>query len=89
MNEQSEVILCASEKTDTRITLGTYRGIERVDIRIYCDINGERRPTKKGVSVPILLIPRLIESLQTLFDQSEAGPDIKTMNEQIRKAAEI
>jgi hypothetical protein len=89
MSEQREVILCASEKTDTRITLGTYRGIERVDIRIYCDINGERRPTKKGVSVPILLIPRLIESLQTLFDQSEAGPDIKTMNEQIRKAAEI
>lgn len=72
----SEFILHAGERTDTRVTRSSFKGIERVDIRLYADVNGERRPTRKGVSIPIERVPDLITALQAL--SARVGSEIES-----------
>ncbi len=64
----NEIILYESGSVDVRITRAAYKGSERVDIRIWADIAGERRPTKKGVSVPLERVPVLIDALHAMLE---------------------
>lgn len=68
----SETILFASDWSDTRVTRSIFKGVDRVDIRQFIDIKGERRPTKKGVSIPMDHVPDLIAVLQALSAGGEA-----------------
>ena len=39
---------------EVRITKSMFKGSERIDIRLYAlDRDGEHKPTKKGISLPI------------------------------------
>lgn len=62
----SEIILMAFDHSDVRITRSIFKGVERIDIRTFLDINGERRPTKKGVSVPLDRVSDLIDALRAM-----------------------
>jgi hypothetical protein len=62
----NEIILLATDRTDLRVTRSYFRGVDRVDIRTYMDIDGERRPTKKGVSIAREWLPDLITALLAL-----------------------
>jgi hypothetical protein len=62
----NEIILMAFERADIRVTRSTFKDVDRIDIRNYLDIDGERRPTKKGVSIPLDRVPDLIAALQAL-----------------------
>lgn len=68
----SETILFASDWSDTRVTRSTFKGVDRIDIRQFIDIKGERRPTKKGVSIPLDRVPDLIAALQALSAGGDA-----------------
>lgn len=70
-----EIIVHATDRTDTRITRTIFKGVERVDIRVYMDIDGERRPTKKGVSLPLDKLPALIDALRVMQSQGALAGD--------------
>jgi hypothetical protein len=54
-------------RAELRVTLDTFNGQPRLDLRTWCDYpsaGGETRgPTKKGVSVPLSQVPDLIAAL--------------------------
>lgn len=52
---------------EVRISLAPYKGVDRIDIRTWCEISktsGVLSPTKQGVSLPIVDLPELIQALQ-------------------------
>jgi hypothetical protein len=59
-------VLPKNSREEVRITLGAYKGVERLDIRVFADIEGLglHIPTKKGVSVRLEQLPELIVALQ-------------------------
>lgn len=61
-----EIVVLSSVWSDTRVTRSTFKGVDRIDIRTFMDISGERRPTKKGVSIPLDRLPYLIAALQSV-----------------------
>ena len=48
----------------TRLVLNRYKGWDLIDLRQYSDVEGDLRPTKKGVSVHVRDVPRLIAGFQ-------------------------
>jgi len=48
------------------VQLREFRGFQLLDIRVHYrpDDGGEARPTKKGISVSVNLIPKMLESVQ-------------------------
>ena len=62
------------------VQLREFRGHQLLDIRVHfrADDGGEARPTKKGISVSIHLIPTLLDSIQgALQALGEAGVELK------------
>lgn len=55
------------DRAEVRVTLDTFNGKARVDIRTWADYHAgpvlTRRPTKKGVSLPIADLPALALAL--------------------------
>ncbi|HUG00645.1 MAG TPA: transcriptional coactivator p15/PC4 family protein [Longimicrobiales bacterium] len=50
---------------ELRVTRSTFRGAERIDVRMYVPYqDGELGPTRKGVSVRVEDLPRLRDALQ-------------------------
>lgn len=49
-----------------RITRGSYKETQYLDIRLFFldPKDGELRPTKKGLTLPVKLLPELIKGLQ-------------------------
>lgn len=62
----NEIVIHAGDKWDIRASRSQFKGVDRIDIRTFVDIEGERRPTKKGVSIPLDRLPDLITALQAL-----------------------
>ena len=65
-----EKLISTFEKNATeeiRVQLREYRGHQLLDIRVfyYPEEGGEARPTKKGVSVSVSLVPKLREAIGT------------------------
>jgi len=70
---------------EVRITLGTYRGYDLVSARIWTDADdgGDRRPTRKGLTLRVERLPELVAALRQaeeearrvglLEEDSEAG----------------
>jgi hypothetical protein len=63
---QPIAILPKNSREEVRITLGAYKGVERLDIRVFADINGlgVYMPTKKGVSIKVNQLRELIAGLE-------------------------
>lgn len=53
-------------REDVQIALDDFHGIDLIDIRVFAafDDTGQRKQTKKGVSLKIGKLPSLIEALQ-------------------------
>jgi hypothetical protein len=49
-----------------RFSISTYRGREYLDVRQWVEIDGELRPTRKGISLPRDFLPELLEGVEAL-----------------------
>jgi hypothetical protein len=49
-----------------RASVSTYRGKEYLDLRLWVTIDGEFKPTKKGISVHRDYLPQLREAVERL-----------------------
>jgi hypothetical protein len=67
-------VLPKNSREEVRITVGAYKGIERLDIRVFADINGlgVHVATKKGVSFRLDQLPELISELQKIVAAPKA-----------------
>lgn len=61
-----EIMLVDAGASDTRVKLVRYRGVVRVDLRLYTDVAGQRVPTKRGVSLNADKLDDLIAALQAV-----------------------
>jgi hypothetical protein len=58
-----------NQREEVRVALDTFKGVDLRDVRVYANFDndnddGERRPTKKGVSVKVDKIRALIDALE-------------------------
>ena len=61
-------VVTRNKGEDVRVSLGSYAGVELVDVRTFSDLrDGERRATKKGVSLKVERLPELITALQLAY----------------------
>jgi hypothetical protein len=74
MSEQ-KVVLNGESSSPIVVSRSVYRGVERLDIRryYYATGDGELRPTKKGVSLPIEsgLAAQAVQVLQAMLNGSD------------------
>lgn len=56
------------------ISLEQFRGHNLLDIRSYADFDnsGERRPTKKGITLRVSAIPELLEALNLAHAEAKS-----------------
>lgn len=47
-----------------RVSLTAFKGYNLVDVRVYCERDGEAKPTKAGVSVNVERLPELCAALE-------------------------
>jgi hypothetical protein len=65
----AEVLVAVVEKNRTqevRVYLSAWKGCNLIDVRTYvepCDMDGERRPTRRGVTLALGRLPELIDGL--------------------------
>ena len=67
-NERLVAQIQKNSKEEIRIAVSTYKDIPLIQIRTYAAYNNgdELRPTKKGVSMNLNLLPKLLESIDKL-----------------------
>lgn len=53
---------------EIRISLNEFRGKSYVDIRLYSNYAGRRVPSKKGLTIPVAILPALIDGLTKAHD---------------------
>ncbi len=59
-------------KEEVRVSLSNYRGHDLIDIRVFYNsgnIDGDRFPTKKGITMSTKLIPDLKKAIDRAYDQ--------------------
>lgn len=62
-----EVAVLEKSKTqDVRVGINEYRGMKLIYLRTYMEIEGEKRPTQKGVSLKVEFYPQLKEAFEKL-----------------------
>jgi hypothetical protein len=63
-----------SPTEQVQVALSTYKGKTYADLRIYFRAeDGEYRPTKKGITVSLDLLPELGEAVTKLIDKAGGG----------------
>ena len=64
-----------NSREEVRVSLDQFKGHDLVDIRTFADFDdvGERRATKKGVSLKRERLPDLIEALQQAMREGGLG----------------
>lgn len=57
-----------------RVSLDSYRGIELVDVRVFCPRgdDGEMGPTKAGVALRVALLPELHAAIGKAIEAARA-----------------
>jgi Transcriptional Coactivator p15 (PC4) len=61
-----------NSKEEVKARLSTFQGYRLADIRVWtADANDEEFPTKKGVSVKVEELPKLLEAVQALVAAAE------------------
>jgi hypothetical protein len=53
-----------------RVTISVYRGEPRFDVRHLWVVDGEQRPTKKGINIPLDEARTLIDTMLTAYNES-------------------
>lgn len=67
--------LSKNKVEDLRIGIGKYKGHALVSLRVWVDQyqSTEKAPTKKGISVRVQLLPKLIAALQEAEKEARAA----------------
>ncbi len=56
-----------NSQEEIRFSLQEYRGTDLIDIRVYYDPgSGERKPTRKGISIPVDRFDEFMECLKSV-----------------------
>ncbi len=72
----SVIAIQKSKKSEIRVSLGEFRGQERVDVRtFYRNDDGEFTPSRQGISLPVERVGELIDALIGLDTPSGGGHD--------------
>ena len=58
-----------TDDTKLKLSIGEYRGSERVDLRQYYKIDNEYKPTKRGINFNSEWIDKFIAMVNKLRDQ--------------------
>ena len=68
--ETEREIAVISQRADLeiRISLGNFKKIKLIDIRTYVQLDGEFRPTQKGISLKTAFFPQLWDGIEKLVD---------------------
>lgn len=64
----SGIVLKRSHASETRLRLTELCGKTRLDLRVYCEQGETWRPTTRGLSLAIELLPDLLEALAAIRD---------------------
>jgi Transcriptional Coactivator p15 (PC4) len=71
------LIIATHEKNtleEVRVALDEFHGVDLVDIRVFADFTGthaEKRATKKGISLKVGKLPKLILALEKARAEAE------------------
>ncbi len=63
---RESAVLEKSKTQDIRVGINEYRGMKLIYLRTYMEIEGEKRPTQKGVSLKVDFYPQLQEAFEKL-----------------------
>ena len=58
---------------EVRVSLSTFKGYDLISARVWTDPeggDGERRPTRKGLTLRVELLPQLLEALQQAAEEA-------------------
>jgi len=68
--------LALGSKAEVRVSLDTFNGRPRIDLRTWCDYSAgpvaTRGPTRKGVSLPVADLPALLAAILDAEAQARA-----------------
>lgn len=73
MDESPVAVVPKNSLEEVRLTFSEFHGHNLFDVRIFADFdgtNGERRATKKGISLKVEKLPELIEGLHALREEA-------------------
>ena len=66
VTERESAVIDKSKTQDIRLGINQYRGMNLMYIRTFIEIEGEKRPTQKGVSLKTEYYPQLKEGIMAL-----------------------
>jgi hypothetical protein len=68
-----------NDREEVRIAISPFQGKDRLDIREYfTSIDGDMRPSKKGISLPADQLDAVINALQALKTENIKGLAVQT-----------
>ncbi|PKO12811.1 MAG: hypothetical protein CVU39_21995 [Chloroflexi bacterium HGW-Chloroflexi-10] len=74
LQTEREVAAIGKSKTqEIRVGISHFKNMQLVDLRTYVEIDGEKRPTQKGVSMKAELYPQLMEAVRKLGELIHAA----------------
>lgn len=53
---------------ELRLTFSTYEGKPVIQFRDWYEVDGNRRPGKKGISLPVKSLPEIVSALDTAIE---------------------
>lgn len=62
-----------NRREELRATLTTFNGHELADLRIWAHVDDSDVPTRKGISVKVGQLPKLLEAVEALMQASKAA----------------
>ena len=64
-----------NSREEIRVELSEFKGHDLLAVRVYTDIDGaeERKPTKKGITINVKLLPDLLKAVTEAERQARQG----------------
>ncbi len=66
VTEREAAVIGKSKTQEIRLGINQYKGLNLIYIRTFVEIEGEKRPTQKGVSLKVEFYPQLLEGINAL-----------------------
>lgn len=66
LTEHEAAVIGKSKTQEVRLGINQYKGMALMSIRTFMEIEGEKRPTQKGISLKTEFYPQLKEGIQAL-----------------------
>lgn len=62
-----------NKREEVRATLGEFKGMPVVSLRVWAVADDDERPTPKGLTVRVEHVPHLLAAVQAIAEASEAA----------------